>query len=75
MDNIGSSLTVESLGQIFEHSGTIVITELWPQRVQRLVVDITASLFIGRYTISVNINLDNQIKNLKNFHHNKKKNF
>lgn len=55
MDNIGSSLTVESLDQIFEHPGTIIITELWSQRAQRLVVDITSSLLsVGTPIHSIN---------------------
>lgn len=43
---IGSSLMEESFDQIFERSGTIVIRELCPSRVQRVVVDITGPLFI-----------------------------
>lgn len=65
MDNIGSSLTVESLGQIFEHPGTIIISELWSQRAQRLVVDITSSLFIVRYTNSFNQFVDVDLDNIE----------
>lgn len=43
----------ESFVQIFERSGTIVITGLWSQGAQRLVVDITEHLFMDDATSSL----------------------